>query len=65
MVDTFRYDLPMVDPVDLIFAAGLACPPPPLPPMPPPYTGGIPFLTAIREGKLDEVRKQIFMVVLL
>ena len=65
MVDRFRYDLPMVDSVDLGFVAGLACPPPPLPPMPPPYTGGIPFLTAIREGKLNEVRKQIFMVVLL
>ena len=66
MVDTFRYDLPMVDPVDLIFAAALASPPPPSRrPMPPTtYTGGIPFLTAIREGKLDEVRKQIFMVVL-
>ena len=55
----------MVDPVHLIFAAALVSPPPPSRPMPPPYTGGIPFLTAIREGKLDEVRKQIFMVVLL
>ena len=65
MVDQFRYDLPMVDPVDFIFAAAHPPPPPPLPPLPPPRTGGIAFLTAIREGKLDEVRKQIFIVVLL
>ena len=64
MVDAFRYDLPMVDPVDLGFVVGLPSPPPALPPLPP-RTGGIPFLTAIREGKLNEVRKQIFMVVLL
>ena len=64
MVDAFRYDLPMVDPVDLRFVVGLPSPPPVLPPLPP-RTGGIPFLTAIREEKLNEVRKQIFMVVLL
>ena len=52
--------------VDRIFAAAHPPPPPPpppLPPLPPPRTGGIAFLTAIREGKLDEVRKQIFIVV--
>ena len=64
MVDTLRYDLPMVDSADLLFVAALASPPPPSR-RPTTYTGGIPFLTAIREGKLDEVRKQIFMVVLL
>ena len=51
--------------VDRIFAAAHPPPPPPLPPLPPPRTGGIAFLTAIREGKLDEVRKQIFIVVVL
>ena len=53
----------MVDPVDFIFAAAHPPPPPPLPPLPPLRTGGTAFLTAIREGKLDEVRKQIFIVV--
>ena len=40
-------------------------PPPPLPPLPPSRSGGIEFLAAIREGKLDEVRKQIFIVVVI
>ena len=51
--------------VDRFFAAAHPPPPPPLPPLPPPRSGGIAFLTAIREGKLDEVRQQIFIVVLL